>query len=278
MSDHPTDRTPGRPGARPTLRPPIGLPLRRERGGWSAVLALLVHVAIVALLITPLVAPDVVREAIQGAGGPGPAGGGGGGTSGTGYSRRDLIRETLHYVPMQPTPAPVPPPPAVTPPVPEVEPLPPPVEPRIEPPAVADPAVSAPAAAADTGAGGGTGTDGSNGSGPGTGGGVGSGIGSGRGSGDGPGTGGGDGTLYTPTPVQLFLPPLPAPTKIRPFRLVAVFDIDETGRILSVDFTQSKDGGYNRKLRETLWQMRFRPAVTGDGTPVRAKYQMTIDI
>jgi protein TonB len=128
------------------------------------------------------------------------------------------------------------------------------------------------------GAGGGTGTDGSSGNGPGAGGGVGSGVGTGRGSGLGPGTGGGGGSVYTPTPIQLFLPPMPPPARIRPYRLVAVFDIDETGRIVGVDFNPSKDSGYNRKLRDVLWQMRFKPAVTMDGTPVRAKYQMMIEI
>jgi hypothetical protein len=39
-------------------------------------------------------------------------------------------------------------------------------------------------------------------------------------------------------------------------------------------FTQSPDGDYNKRLREVLLAMKFRPAVRADGVPIRD----TVDI
>lgn len=63
--------------------------------------------------------------------------------------------------------------------------------------------------------------------------------------------------------------PVPVPSKVRPYTLVAVFEVDETGRARLLQFNESKDSGYNKKLRAMLAEIRFRPAVTADGTPVR---------
>ncbi len=112
------------------------------------------------------------------------------------------------------------------------------------------------------------------GSGPGTGGGTGSGTGTGTGTGSGPGTGGGPGISYPPTPTQFFLPPLPAPSSIRGYHLIAYFDVDEKGNAKLLGFNPSRDGGYNRKLRDVLTALKFRPGVRADGTPVRD----TVDI
>jgi hypothetical protein len=127
------------------------------------------------------------------------------------------------------------------------------------------------------GVGGGSGRDGSVGSGPGSGGGVGTGIGTGRGSGVGPGTGGGNQANYPPTPTELFIPPLPMPDKVRGFHLIAEYDIDETGKILDFNFTPTRDGDYNKRLREVLRSFRFRPGSRPDGTPVRMKAQIIYD-
>ena len=120
----------------------------------------------------------------------------------------------------------------------------------------------------------GAGTAGTAGAGPGSGGGIGSGIGTGTGSANGPGTGGGPGTNYPPTPTQFFLPPLPAPASLRGYHLTAFFDVDEKGNAKLLGFNPSRDGGYNRKLRDVLLALRFRPGVRPDGTPVRD----TVDI
>jgi hypothetical protein len=90
----------------------------------------------------------------------------------------------------------------------------------------------------------------------------------------GPGTGGGDAKIHPPTPRQFFLPPLPAPSRLKGFRLTAWFDVDSTGKATLLRFTQSPDGDYNKRLRETLLAVRFRPAVGPDGAPVRD----TVDI
>jgi hypothetical protein len=65
------------------------------------------------------------------------------------------------------------------------------------------------------------------------------------------------------------------PSKVKGTELIAVFDVDSLGRVISFDFNPTKDGGYNRKLREVLASIRFRAATTADGQPVRAKGSVT---
>ncbi|HEX2722012.1 MAG TPA: hypothetical protein VHM24_03785, partial [Gemmatimonadaceae bacterium] len=120
----------------------------------------------------------------------------------------------------------------------------------------------------------GAGNAGTSGAGPGSGGGIGSGAGTGIGSANGPGTGGGPATNFPPTPTQFFLPPLPAPPSLRGYHLIAYFDVDEKGNAKLLGFNPSRDGGYNRKLRDVLLALKFRPGVRPDGTPVRD----TVDI
>ncbi len=253
----------------------------------STGVAIALHALVILALLAPVFGPKVLQE-IQGAGGEGPAGGGGGGTLGNGGRTGIGVVERLHYIqiaPPTPTPTPpvvVPPPPAKPTPVPAPVPAvtPPVVRTPVVPPSAPEPsaasqqaasAASAPAA----GAGGGTGADGTAGSGPGSGGGVGSGNGVGRGAGVGPGTGGGTATIYPPQATELFLPPIPVPDKVKGTQLVAQFDVDSTGRVLSFEFTPTRDGGYNRKLNEVLKAVRFRAAVRADGQPVRAKGSLT---
>ena len=267
-----------RPGERPKYRPPIGIPVARQRRVRSFLVAVALHVLVVLLLVVPFTSPELIRE-VLGAGGPGPAGGGGGGNRGTGGLPKT---ERLQYVKVAPAPTPVPPvlPPLVKPP--EVKPI---VPPPVVPPPVAKPEEAPKTASTEVaevksavvGSGGGAGTDGSTGAGPGSGGGVGTGVGTGRGTGVGPGTGGGPGAVYPPAPTELFLPPIPVPSKARGV-VVVVFDVDETGKVLDLQFTQTRDGAYNRKLREALQSIRFRPAVNAAGVPVRAKTEITYSL
>jgi hypothetical protein len=67
---------------------------------------------------------------------------------------------------------------------------------------------------------------------------------------------------------------MPIPARVRDFCIVAEFDVDETGRVLDMTFTETKDGGYNRKLRDVLRSIRFRPGSRPDGTPIRMKAQI----
>ena len=238
-----------------------------------------VHALIVLLILLPALVPTLIQRGPESAGGPGPAGGGGGGTGGTGGD----VKERLHYI--QVAPAPAAPKPAVTP-------VTPPVTPPVKPPEPKKPTTTAAVvpkvdvkvdaskigvdvASITAGQGGGSGNDGSAGNGPGTGGGVGSGVGTGRGSATGPGTGGGNGTIFTPSPLELFIPPMPVPERIKGSELVAVFDVDSTGHVIRFDFKPTKDGGYNRRLREVLGSMRWRPATTQTGIPVRAQGTIT---
>jgi len=266
-------------------RPPIGIPIARQRTLGGAIVSIGLHLLVVFLLIFPFLAPDVVAEML-GAGGPGPAGGGGGGTGGTGGGR--VVSERVQYVvPMPPPPTqapdperfqiPIEKPPEIKPPEltpPEVKPL--------EPTPVAQPTSAASdvnlavsdAASKVAGSGGGSGNDGSGGSGSGSGGGVGSGIGTGRGSGVGAGTGGGSGLIYPPTPAELFIPPIPVPNAVKGRTITIVFDVDSTGKVIDFELTPTRDAGYNRKLREILGATRFRPATDGTGRAVRAKYNL----
>ena len=253
------------------LRPLHGIPEADRRTGLGLAVSSLLHLLILLALFLPPFLPDALDLPMsEGAGGPGPAGGGGGGNQGTGGERFRAERVRFMQVAKPAAPTPTPAPPIVTPPKPE--PVPEPVVTPPEPTTPVAPPVEAPTAPAPSvvnGTGGGTGTDGTAGNGPGSGGGVGSGIGTGRGTGNGPGTGGGNGDVYPPQAITLALPPLPTPTRVKPYRLVAWFDVDERGNAKLIAWNRSKDGGYNRKILEMLTEVRFRPAVRPDGTPVR---------
>jgi len=56
--------------------------------------------------------------------------------------------------------------------------------------------------------------------------------------------------------------------------LIAFFDVDEKGVAKLLGFNPSRDGGYNKKLRDVLLSLRFRPGVRADGTPVRDTAQI----
>jgi periplasmic protein TonB len=248
------------PPPRRPYRPPIGVPGPRDDRRTGILLSFALHALVILLLTAPVIlarAVDVTPP--EGAGGAGPAGGGGGGNRGdNGKPAQERLR-FLRIAPPVASPAvempPVlPTPPTVTPPVEtqQSKPIPEPSETALAP----------------TGTGG-SGSDGTAGMGPGSGGGTGSGVGTGTGSGTGPGTGGGTAEIHPPTLTQLALLPLPVPSKVRPYRMVASFDVDENGNAKLIGFNPSKDNGYNRRILEMLREIRFRPAVRGDGTPVR---------
>jgi protein TonB len=220
-----------------------------------------VHALIILLILIPISQNDFKGTPTLGGGGPGPAGGGGGSSGG------DRLQFVQLKTPVADAAA------RVVPPKPIMPPKPTPVAPPPSP--VPPPAAAAQSATAtSSGPGTGTGNPGTAGAGPGSGGGIGSGIGPGTGTGNGPGTGGGPGKNYPPTPTQFFLPPLPAPSSLKGYHLIAYFDVDEKGNAKLLGFNQSRDGDYNRKLRDVLMSLRFRPGVRADGTPVRD----TVDI
>lgn len=268
MSD-PIEPGTGSLGKRP-LRLPTSMPrpagVRDDRAlGWG--ISLLLHGLIALAFLLPLALSPTVRAAIaRGAGGAGPAGGGGG----RGGAMSNLgDRERLRFVRVAPAPEPAkqeePKPQAVPPPLPQ---------PETKPEEPVPTPTQQPDEQASNATGAGTGNEGTGGAGPGSGGGVGSGVGTGRGSAMGPGTGGGADSVYPPTMVETFLPPYPVPSKIRPFELVASFDVDSTGRVIAVEFNETRDRSYNRKLRETLNRVRFRPGVRADGTPTRTRFEL----
>jgi outer membrane biosynthesis protein TonB len=283
MPELPEPTSPHASGRRPRRLPATGLPAARDDRKLSSVVSLALHVLVIMLIIGPAVThTGIVIERPQGAGGLGPAGGGGGGRRGSGG-----VPERVTYVRPAPPPVAAPAPAAVIPPPapivqpkpvppPEVklpEPAPPAVKPEVRPEAK-----SADATAPTPGTGGGTGSDGSSGTGPGSGGGVGSGVGTGRGAGTGPGTGGGVQANYPPEPTEVFIPPMPFPAKLRGVRIVAEFDVDETGKVLSYVFTPSGDRGYDKRVEEVIKGTRFRPGHTPDGKPIRMKAQIAYEL
>lgn len=266
-----TSTTPQQPqrGQRRPYRSPAGLP--GEPGGWriGTSVSVLIHVLVVALLVWPFASGVGPVAWPQGAGGMGRAGGGGGGALADGRRRA----ETILYVRVVPVAAPAG---VVDKPKPK-----PPIAPIVAQPPKPVPLVAQavqPAASKSPATGGGSGADNTSGAGPGTGGGVGTGVGAGRGSAVGPGTGGGTQANYPPTPIEMFIPPLPVPSGVKGFHLVAEFDIDEQGKVLSLTFTPTPDRGYNRRLDEVLRSFRFRPGTTPDGRPVRMKTQIRFDL
>ena len=259
-------------------RPPMGMPLRGE-GRWGAPFSIVVHIALILVLVTPIFARVVAPELFPG-GGPGPAGGGGGGTGGIGGWRPEPITpEGLRYIRVTPEPPPQETAEAEKP-VPEPEEETPPPEPEPEPAQQDEAQPEAPpqSAAPVPGTGGGTGNDGTSGTGPGTGGGTGSGVGTGTGSANGPGTGGGDGKDYLPTPDFLPLPPEPRPGRVRGKSIEVTFTVNERGDIVRLEFASTGDRGYDRKFRERLREARFRPAVGRDGQPIAATFPMTFQL
>ena len=245
-------------GPRQRYRPPIGIPNTRQSSTGSAIASVLVHALIIFLIIGPVLMHEMVVAENKGAGGKGPSGGGGGGNRGG--------AEKVSFIEV----APPPPPPVQKQALPSVvPPLVKPPEPQPEPPKPDPVPVASPSPVANGVGTGGAGSDGGKGNGPGTGGGVGSGEGTGRGSGNGPGTGGGTGRIYPPYVTNLALLPMPVPSRVRPYTLTAVFEVDEKGNAKLLHFNESKDGDYNKKIRLMLQEIRFRPATRSDGTPVR---------
>jgi protein TonB len=258
-------------------RPPIGIPGRGEPRAQATVASIALHALIVLLILAPalFVGRELIGFVPVGSGGPGDPGGGGGGNRSF-PGRVKFIRERVGFVKLE-SEAPAKPkqePPVLPKPETPPPPAPPPPPPQDSNQKAQDAAVAAKgdSTAADSAgaAGAGTGRDGSAGDGPGRGGGVGSGVGTGRGSGTGPGTGGGSGTIYPPTVVALPILPLPIPSKVRPYKMVAQFEVDTLGKARLIGFNPSRDAGYNRRIREMLLEIRFRPAVTADGRPVVA--------
>jgi len=249
-----------------SYRAPLGMPKGREDWRIGSGISILVHALILVLLLMPLALTGDLLEMKQGAGGSGPAGGGGGGTRGAGEPQA----EVLEFVRVAPPPPPTPQAkvvPTPTPPQPQILPT---LQPQLD--------TKLPVPTMTVGTNGGTGSDNTSGSGPGSGGGVGTGIGTGRGSGVGPGTGGGGEANYPPTPIEMFIPPLPVPASVKGFHLIAEFDVDETGKVLSIRFNETRDRGYNHRLGDVLRGFRFRAGTKPDGTPIRMKAQVVVDL
>jgi protein TonB len=265
------------PNERRPYRPPIGIPSSGEPRAQATAAALAFHLLLILLVLAPtiFVSKQLLDYTQQGAGGPGPVGGGGGGSQSF-PGRIKYFPERVDFLKLETRSIPVPKQEEVVKPKEEIKPPPPPPTPPPPEPVVAARTDSAAAAArvdsttATVGAGRGTGNDGTNGTGPGRGGGEGSGIGTGRGSGTGPGTGGGDGTVYPPTVVALPILPLPIPAKVRPYKMIAQFEVDSLGNATLLNWNESRDKGYNKRIREMLLEIRFRPAVTMSGRPVKA--------
>ncbi|HEX9632340.1 MAG TPA: hypothetical protein VGA02_07725 [Gemmatimonadales bacterium] len=125
----------------------------------------------------------------------------------------------------------------------------------------------------------GPGTGGGPGAGTGTGGGIGSGRGTGVGSGVGPGTGGSGGEIFPPALRYTILPPEPRPKSVRGKDYQFKLTVAPDGRVLDVQIRpEVRDAAYRRRLVAQAYEWKFAPALTRDGTPVRAEVVVTMTL
>ena len=82
---------------------------------------------------------------------------------------------------------------------------------------------------------------------------------------------------FPPTAMEIFIPPIPVPKSVMGFHLIAEFDVDETGKVLSFTFNPTPDAPYNRKIEDALRSYRFKPGVTPGGKPVHTKVRVKYD-
>jgi hypothetical protein len=76
---------------------------------------------------------------------------------------------------------------------------------------------------------------------------------------------------------NLAILPIPVPNRVRPYKLVAQFEVDERGNARLITFNPTRDSGYNRKIREMLNEVRFRAATRADGTAVKDTAYITAE-
>ena len=241
------------------------MPVPRRRTAWAFGLALALHLALAAFLVSDT-GRAWVRALAPGAVTLGRGGGGSGG--GAGGRERAVAYISL---PAAPAPRPV-----ASPKRPQVVPRPEPVVP-VPPPAVPPAAdtvrVTAPAEAVGQIASVGEGA----GQGPGAGGGEGGGTGGGVGAGKGPGGGGGGGGETAPEPRQLVLPPADYPKEMRGRRVEVTFYVAADGRVERISVApEIRDGGFARKFEEAMRNYRVRPARSPEGTPVPGITTVTV--
>lgn len=241
------------------------MPLPRRRTAWAFGLALALHVAAAAWLLSPsgrawvrgLAPAAVTRRA------PGGGGGAGGRERGLAYislpaapAARPVASPTRSHVVPQPVPAAPAPVPSV--------------------PLAGDTVrVTTPAPADSATEGGGGAGDGA-GTGPGAGGGAGGGTGGGVGASTGPGAGNGE-RETGPEPRQLVLPPADYPKAMRGRRVDVTFYVTADGRVERVTIVPAiGDGAFARKFEEAMRHYRFRPARSPEGTPVPGITTVTV--
>jgi hypothetical protein len=59
--------------------------------------------------------------------------------------------------------------------------------------------------------------------------------------------------------------------------MAAQFEVDSLAIAGLLSVGPSRNAGYNKRVREMLLEIRFRPAVTMDGRPVKAIAQVSFD-
>jgi TonB family protein len=105
----------------------------------------------------------------------------------------------------------------------------------------------------------------------------GAGTGSGGAGAGGPGTGGGGagGAAATAIPLMVLVPPAP-PSSVQGERATLLLHIDETGRVVEVEITESSgDADYDDQLRSTALDWQFRPATHPTLGPVPSVFEIS---
>jgi TonB family protein len=65
---------------------------------------------------------------------------------------------------------------------------------------------------------------------------------------------------------------------VRGRSIAVTFTVNERGEIVGLDFGSTGDRGYDKRFRETLRQVRFRPAVGPDGQPIAATFPILFQL
>lgn len=254
----------------PTSRPPrggyslsAGLARRARRRPGGAIVSVLVHALIIAVLVSPWA--RIVPQAAPGLLAGFSVGGGGGGGGGGGVAHYISVPAPSRPVPRAPAPTPTPP-----------QSPPPPAPAPVVTPAPSVPADTAPATRGAPTGGEGQGTDA--GKGAGSGGGTGTGQGTGVGAGTGPGTGGGGGSGSPPEGRFMALPPnARIPKELQGQKIIVTFLVSSTGDVLRVNFDPTiADAKYRKAFEEQMLAYRFVPARDSLGRAVPGTARTTV--
>lgn len=82
---------------------------------------------------------------------------------------------------------------------------------------------------------------------------------------------------YPATAIELFNPPLPYPSEVKGFHLIAEFDVSALGIAKLTGMSRTPNAAYNLRLQSMLRSIRFRPGTASDGKPAHSTARLAFD-